>query len=735
MSIDPTSDPRPPVSRREFVGLAVAAGGGLALAVRLPALAADAAAPASARAVPAVAAVMAPAPAVRNPAAFLEISADDSILFTTPSVELGQGAHTAMPMIVLEELGGDWQRLRVRDAAADKAYDNPLSRTQMTVGSFSVRGWYSQLRQIGAAAREMLVLTAAQQWSVPASECSVANSVITHGPSGRRCSFGSVAARAASLPVPQQPVLKDPKTFALIGTSPPRTEIGGKVDGSARFGIDATLPGLLHAAVKTCPTLGGTLKSFDATAARRIAGFHSVVALPDGVIVLASSWWQARKALDAVTVEYDLGALAGVDSAKISGMLHAALDQPMPVVLEHGAALAALQGATRKLEATYEVPYLAHACMEPMNCTARVDANGSSEMWCSTQAPQRAQQVAAKIIGVPPERVIVHSTLAGGGFGRRGEADFVAQAVTAAKAAGRPVKLIWTREEDIQHDYYRPAATIRFRAGLDAGGRLRALASDMVTASAPDFIAGGIQGPPLYAQGVTDMNYAIPDFRVTAVNRNVGIRWGFWRSVAHSHNPFMFESFIDEIAHEAQQDPYEFRRSLLQHPEAARQLRVLETLADKSGWHEKRAGRHLGIAAFQAYGSYIGTVVELSAKGKALKIHRVVSVVDCGVAIHPDNIRAQLQGGMVFGLTAALRGEITVDNGAVVQRNFNDYPLLKIDEMPPVECHIVPSSAAPGGIGEPGTAPIAPALANAIFAATGERVRSLPLSRLGYSLA
>jgi isoquinoline 1-oxidoreductase beta subunit len=709
----------PLVTRREFVSLVAGASGGLALAIKLPALAADAA----------------PTPMVRNPSAFLQIGVDDSIMITTPSVEMGQGAHTAMPMIMMEELGGDWRRLQVRDAAPDKVYDNPLSRTQMTVGSFSVRGWYTQLRQIGAAAREMLILTAAQDWQAPVSECSAANSVITHGPSGRSCSFGSVAARAASLAVPQQPALKDNRDFGLIGTSPRRTEIATKVDGSAQFGIDVKLPDMLYAAVKTCPTLGGKLKSFDASAAEKISGYHSTVTLPDGVITIARSYWQAKKALDKVTVEYDLGPLAGVDSAKISALLHTALDAAAPVARSDGDALTALKNAAHTLEAVYEVPYLAHACMEPMNCTARVDANGA-EVWVPTQAPQRAQQTAANVIGTTPDRVTVHSTLLGGGFGRRGEADYVMQAVTAAKAtSGRPVKLVWSREEDIQHDYYRPAATTRFRAAFDAQRKLTGIASNMVTASSPDFIAGGIKGPPLFTQGVTDMNYAIPDFYVTGLNRNIGIRWGFWRSVAHSHNPFMFESFIDEIAHYRNQDPYEFRRSLLQHASAERQLRVLDTVAKAAGWHQPRKGHHLGIAAFGAYDSFIGTVVELSAKGKALTIHRVVTAVDCGVAIHPDNIRAQLQGGMVFGLTAALRGEITIDNGAVMQSNFHNYPLLTMAEMPTVECHIVPSTAAPGGIGEPGTAPIAPALASAIFAATGDRVRSLPLSKLGYTYA
>ncbi|HXN10566.1 MAG TPA: molybdopterin cofactor-binding domain-containing protein, partial [Steroidobacteraceae bacterium] len=412
-------------------------------------------------------------------------------------------------------------------------------------------------------------------------------------------------------------------------------------------------------------------------------------------------------------------------------LLHDGFDEPGTIARNDGDVAGALTHASRVIEAAYEVPYLAHACMEPMNCTARVDQAGC-EIWCGTQSPQAAQRAAAAVLKIPAERVRVHSMLLGGGFGRRGETDYVTQAVSAAQATGRPVKLLWSREEDIQHDFYRPAAAIRFRAGVDQTGKLNALDCNVVTSSSPSFRTGG---PPFYTGGVADMNYSIPHLRVSGVDKDIGIRFGFWRSVNDSHNPFMLESFIDEIAHATQQDPYQFRRAMLQGEDARRQRVLLDLLADKSGWGHAPPGHFLGIAAFGAFGSYIGSVVELSAHGQALTVHRVVTAIDCGVAIHPDNIRAQLEGGMVYGLAAALRGEITIARGAVQQGNFHDYPMLMMKEMPRVQAYIVPSTAAPGGVGEPGTAPIAPALANAIFAATGTRVRTLPLSKQNFSFS
>ncbi|MGB6452010.1 MAG: molybdopterin cofactor-binding domain-containing protein [Steroidobacteraceae bacterium] len=709
------------ISRREFVCTATAFGG-LALSLELPAQEGG-----SGRAREAV------HRAPRSPSAFLQIGEDESITIVTPAVEMGQGGHTAMPMIIMEELGGNWQRLRVVDAPAAAIYDNPLLGQQSTVGSFSVRGWYAELRRIGAAGRTMLVEAAAHTWRVSAADCSAENGYIIHRPSGRKRSFGSVARLAARLPVPESPPLKPPGRFELIGSSPMRVDIPDKVDGSARFGIDITLPDMLYAAVKTCPTLGGKLKSFDDSACRNISGHYATVPLEDGVVVVARSYWQARKALEKVSVEYDPGPLARLDSAQVSQRLRAGFDAPGIVARDDGDARAALTHAASTLESVYEVPYLAHACMEPMNCTARVTADGG-EVWCGTQSPQAAQLAAARVLGCPPARVAVHVQYLGGGFGRRGEADFVTQAVTAAKAtAGRPVKLIWSREEDIRHDFYRPAAAIRFRGGLDADGRLVALDCAVVSASAPSFGRPG--GPPFFTEGVSDLNYHIPNYHVTGLNENIGVRFGFWRSVNDSHNPFMVEGFIDELALAAKQDPYRFRRALLQHDSQAarRQLGVLDLVAQKAGWDHQPEGHFLGIAAFGAFGSFIATAVEVSVKEPIVTVHRVVTAIDCGVAVHPDNIKAQLEGGMVFGLAAALRGEITLQDGAVTQGNFNDYQMVNLLEMPRVDCYIVPSLAAPGGVGEPGTGPIAPALANAVSAAMGRRLRSLPLNK--YQLA
>jgi isoquinoline 1-oxidoreductase beta subunit len=711
------------ITRREFVHVAGGAIGGLALSLDLPAQ--EAARLPSGPSAP------------RSPSAFLQIGEDDRITIVTPAVEMGQGGHTSLPMMIMEELGGSCDRLHVVDAPAAAVYNNPMFGLQATVGSFSVRGWYNELRRIGAAARIMLVQAAARSWKVSATQCTADNGLVFHSPSGRKCSFGSVARIAASMPIPQDPPLKTVAQYTVIGTSASRIDIPDKVDGSARFGIDVQLPDMLYAAVKTCPTFGGKLKSFNDSACRSMPAYHSTVPIEDGVVVVARSYWQARKALERVRVDYDLGRLADLDSEGVSRRLRAGFDEQGIVARNDGDVEAALSHAAKRVEATYEVPYLAHACMEPMNCTARVTESGC-EVWCGTQNPQAAQTAAAKTLGIPPAKVQVHVQYLGGGFGRRGEADFVAQAVAAAKmTGGKPVKLIWTREEDLQHDFYRPAAAIRFRGGLDASGKLVALECKVVSASAPAF--GRPRGIPFFVEAVADATYLIPNFRVTGLNKDLGVRFGFWRSVNHSHNPFMIEGFIDELARAAGRDPYQFRRAMLQHDtEAARRQRgVLDLLAEKANWQHPPVGHAFGISAFPAFGSYIGTIVEVSVKDNAVTVHRVITAIDCGVAVHPDNIKAQLEGGMVYGLTAALRGEITLRNGAVTQTNFNDYPLLTLPEMPKVESYIIPSTAAPGGVGEPGTGPIAPSLANAIYAATGMRVRSLPLSKqsLSYRVA
>jgi isoquinoline 1-oxidoreductase beta subunit len=715
------------VSRREFLITAAAAGGGLVLSLPLPAAEEN---PEAGTAGPRARSASA---APRQPFAFLEIARDGAIIFTNPVVEMGQGGHTGMSLIVMEELDGDWSRLTVREAPASAVYNNPLFGQQSTVGSFSVRGWYTELRRIGAAARTMLIQAAAEQWQVPPSECSAARSVIRHAASGRSLNYGAVAATAAGLKVPQQPVLKQSTAFNLIGSSPPRVDVAAKVDGSARYGIDVQLPGMLYAAVKTSPTLTGKLKSFDDAEARASKGYQATARLPDGVVVIADTWWQARKALDKVKVEYEPGKLGGIDSVEVSRRLHAALDAQGEVSRNVGDVSAALQRAAQRLEAVYEVPYLAHACMEPMNCTASVKGE-YCELWCGTQSPQSVQGAVARALGIPPANIRVNILYLGGGFGRRGESDYGVQAALASKAAGRPVKLIWTREQDIQHDFYRPAAVARFRGGLDRDGKLIALECSYVTASSPSF-GGPSAGAGFYTGGITDTGYEIPNFRVTGSNQDLGVRFGFWRSVNSSHNPFMLEGFIDECARVTARDPYQFRREMLQGDSSKRQLALLDLLAEKSAWKAQRRGHHLGIACFPAFGSYVGAVVDIGMAGKKVSLHRVVSAIDCGTAVHPANIKAQMEGGTVYGLTAALRGSITLQDGAVVQGNFNDYPMLSMAEMPVVDTYILPSAEAPGGVGEPATGPISGALCNAIYAATGTRLRSLPLSHHGISYA
>lgn len=705
-----SSSQSPALSRRDFIYATAAVGGGLALGIRLQAQ--EGPRPPAA-----------PAP-VRPPSAFIQIDPDDTITITTPAVEMGQGGHTSLPMIMMEELGGDWRKLKVQDAAAAKVYNNPINNRQTTVGSFAVRGWYNELRRFSAAAREMLVTAGAARLGVPASECVAANSVITHTPSGRKIGYGSVAAAAASLPVPQQPVLKKIEDFKIIGTSPNRVDVPAKVDGSAQYGIDKRLPNMLYGAVRAAPQVTGKLKTYDDSAARAMKGFHSTVALENAVVVLAASWWQAKKALEKVKTEFEPGKLGGIDSAKVSSILRGGFSEPGTATRNDGAVDSALAAATNVIEAVYEVPYLAHACMEPMNCTAQVSGD-SCEIWCGTQAPQDAQAAAAAALKIPAERVTVHTMYLGGGFGRRGESDYVAQAAAAAKAAGRPVKLLWTREEDLQQDYYRPASAVRFRASLGADGSLQALDSHVISASSPNF---GGNRPPAFTGGISDSRYNIPNFRVTGINKDIGLRWGFWRSVNLSHNPYMFEGFIDELAVLAKQDPYQFRRRLLQHEKGQRQLAVLDLAAEKAGWGKAPKGHFQGIATTEGFGSIVACVAEISLQGEAIVIHRIVTTIDCGVAVHPANILAQVEGGAIYGLTAMARGEITLDNGAVQQTNFHDYPMLMMVQAPVSDCYIVPSKEPPGGVGEPGTGPITPAIANAIFAATGKRVRSLPLS-------
>jgi isoquinoline 1-oxidoreductase beta subunit len=699
------------LSRRQFITHSALAGSGLVIALTINARASD---------LPSGASTL---------NAFIRIGADDTITLITPAVEMGQGGHTAMAILLMDELCGDWRKLSVQDAPADPLYNNPMVHLQITAGSFSVRGWYNDLRKAGATAREMLIQAGAQALNVSIDECVASNGRVVHPPSGRSMTFGQLANAAALLPAPAEPKILG--TQPLIGTSPARLDVPKKVDGSARFGIDMELPGMVYAVVRGAPTLTGKLKSCDISKARQQTGFIQCVEMSDAIIVVADTYWHAKKALELVDTTWDDGKLGGMDSKKLSSELRTAFKAEGIVAKNVGDVQNAQNNAHHVLEAVYEVPFLAHACMEPMNCTAVV-TDTHCDVYCGTQSPQGAQAAAAEAIGFKPQQVNVHTQYLGGGFGRRGESDFAAQAAKAAQAVGRPVKLIWSREEDLSHDYYRPAAAIQFKASFDADKNLTGLDCNVVTASAPN--RGG-KGAPFYTGSIYDnsYSYSVPNFKTTGFNLDSGVRFGYWRSVNDSHNPFMLEGFMDECAHYCGVDPLEFRRQHLHTKEAERHLNLLNFLAEKAQYGKQTKGRYQGIAAFPSFGSVIGCIVEISVKGKQVTIHRVVNAVDCGVAVHPDNIVAQLQGGMVYGLTAVIKGEITLKNGQVLQKNFNDYPLLTMAEMPRVECHIVPSQEAPGGIGEPGTGPIAAALANAIYAATQIRVRNLPLNKSGFT--
>ncbi len=646
------------------------------------------------------------------PNAWLQVNDDGTVVVQVAASEMGQGVMTAIPMLVAEELEADWQRVRVEFAPARAEYANPLMGNQATGGSTAIRGFFQPLREAGAMAREMLVAAAAARWGVAPGSCRADRGEIIHLPSGRRLGFGELASEAARQPLPEQVRLKESGTFRLLGTPVPRMDTPAKVNGSAVFGQDVRVPGMLFASIERCPWFRGKAVRVEVGEALRLPGVVDVQIIDAGVAVLAESTWAAFKGRSALQVQWSPSKLQGLDSGAIRARLQKALDRPKPRRNE-GNVDKAFRAADRTIEAEFALPYQAHACMEPMNCTAQV-GSGECTVWAPTQAPGRTQQTAARITGLPPDRVRVVTTFLGGGFGRRSEQDFVEEAVELARRTGRPVQVAWSREDDIRHDFYRPASHSRLRAALDAQGR--PIAWHQITA-----------GPGL-AQGGIDIPYAIPNLRLEQAVVEPGVPVGFWRAVGASNNAFPVECFMDELAAAAGRDPFEFRRDLLAD---ARPRAVLELAAQKAGW-----GRHLppgqgrGIALYRSFGSFVAQVAEVSVEGERVRVRRIVCAVDCGVVVNPNTVEAQMESGIVYGLTAALESAITVRDGAVAQSNFHDFPLLRFDAMPQVEVHIVPSGEAPGGIGEPGTPPAAAAVANAIFAATGQRIRALPI-RLG----
>ena len=719
------------VSRRDFLKTGATTAAGLTIAFYIPSRFTEVAR-GHAPSVPGNDAAFAPN-------GWVHIGTDGMVTITVDKSEMGQGVNTSYPMLVAEELDADLALVRVGAAP-----ENPAGWTRRmgTGGSSSVRSSYDTLRKAGATARGMLVAAAAQQWGVDASACRTEKGAVIHTATGRTLRYGALVSRAAALPAPSDPPLKNPAEFRILGTRVRRLDTPAKVNGTARFGIDTRVPGMLYASIERSPAFGGGVSRVDDSRARTMPGVKRVVQLAavksarseNAVAVVADSYWHALAARRALHIEWNDGPNGSLDSTAIRARLAQLAEKAGIPARTEGDASAAMKSAAKTIEAVYEVPYLAHATMEPMNCTAHVRDDGC-DVWAPTQGQSGTQQVAAEVAGLPPEQVRVHTTYLGGGFGRRSETDFVAEAVQLSRVMGAPVQVIDTREDDVRHDFYRPTTYNRFAAGFDAGGRVVAWTHRIVGAS----IATSKGRPPRdgidgsLVEGAANVPYEIPGILVEQTIADLPIPLGYWRSVGSSHNAYLTECFVDEVARAAGKDPYEFRRALLaNHP---RHLGVLELAAEKAGWGKPLpAGRTRGIAVAESFGSYVAEVAEVSLDGNSVpRVHRVVCAVDCGPIVNPDTIEAQMQSGIVYGLTAALYGDITIDRGRVRQGNFNDYPMLRMKEMPAVEVYIVPSSEKQGGIGEPGTPPIAPAVCNAIFAATGKPVRRLPIVRDGKS--
>jgi isoquinoline 1-oxidoreductase beta subunit len=664
--------------------------------------------------------------------AWLVIGSDDTVTIRVAQSEMGEGVFTSMPMLVAEELECDWTKVRAEYASANRSLrENRVYQRMATNGSGAVRRSREYLQQAGASARARLIAAAAQQWGVPASACRAEHGTVVHPASGRKVNYGAIAAAAATVKLDAEPAIKTPEQFTLLGKSQNRLDVPLKVNGTAAFGIDVRLPDMLYAAVMTCPVFGGTVQRYEFDAIKNLPGVRTAVEIPNGIAVVADSFWRAKTALEVMPVEWNFGAHANANSTAFWQAFREALDKPGAVAKAEGDALAAIKASATVVEADYEAPYLAHATMEPMNCTAQVTPQ-RVDVWVGTQNPEGALAAAAEITGVAPDNVYVHNCFLGGGFGRRSNADHVRQAVTVAKAlGGRPVKLIWTREEDMRHDGYRPMAAIRFRAALDANGTPVAYFNRSVTHSIlsgvrPDDIKGGIDRTSV--EGLATIPYGFPQYRIEHLIHNTHVPVWFWRSVGASQNGFAVECFLDEVAHAGGKDPVELRRQLLKgHPDW---LHVLDTVAQKANWGKAMPpGTAQGVAIVESYGSIVGEVAEVSvSKRGEVRVERVVCAIDCGHIVNPLTVAEQMESGIVWGLTAALYGQISIENGRVVEGNFDDYQMLRLDAMPEVETHLALTGGDKwGGVGEPGVPPIAPAVCNAIFKITGKRIRSLPL--------
>lgn len=709
------------LSRRGFLQSTAVVSGGLVIAMYLPGCGK-----------PQDAAKMAGPVKMVEANAWLRIGTDGSIAVLCDRSEMGQGVYTALPTLVAEELGVAPETISVGFAPAGAAYVNNLLGTQATGGSTSVRDAWEKLRMASAEARERLIAVAAKDWSAPPASCSVADGYVLF--TNRRKSFGELAEAAAALPKPENIQLRNKADFRFIGKPQKRLDTAAKVDGTAQYGIDVRLPGMLYAALAQPPELGATVKGFKDESAKTMPGVRHVLQTSSGVAVIADSWWQAKQARDALDIQWSPGPNAKLNNAAIYAGLKSASRGKGKVVREEGDADAALRGGGKRVEAVYELPMLAHATLEPQNCTAEFK-DGACHIYAPTQAQQMAQGAAAQAAGLPVEQVFVHTTFLGGGFGRRLDVDFIPAAVECAKAAGKPVKLLWTREDDTSHDKYRPPARNSCSAALDEQGKLSAFKLHLVAPSitarwAPAAVKDIVD--PFAVEAAHNFPYETANVYIDYLQHEIGIDVGYWRSVSHALNCFTVESFMDEVAIAAGQDPYQFRHDALS--KQPRWQAVLDATASKARWGRAAEGRHQGIALMSGYDTYLAQVAEVSVQGNQLKVHKIVCVIDCGQMVNPDIVRAQAEGSIVFGLTAALYDDINIVGGKVQEQNFHNFRLMRINEVPEIEIYLLDSDEKPGGMGEPAVAPVAPALCNAIYAATKKRLRALPVVKQGFTV-
>ena len=695
-------------ARRGFIKTTSALSGALVIGFNLPAAGARAA----------------DAPTLTN--AWVKVDSKGGVTLICHRSEMGQGVYTSMPMLVAEELDVPLSSVKIEMAPSAPVYINAMLGGQITGGSTSVRDAWTKLREAGASARTVLVSAAADTWKVPASECAAADGIVTHK-SGKKLGYGALVAKASTMKAPDKVALKDPKDWKIIGKNKARLDTPAKVYGKAQYGIDVKKPGMLIASLAQAPVIGGKVIKVNDAKAKALKGVVAIVQIPDGIAVLAKDFYIAKKGRDLLEIEWDNGPGANLDNQEIEAALRTASVNSGAIMRKDGAGIADMDKAALKVEAEYELPFLAHATLEPVNCTAEF-INGECHVTGPIQFQQGAQYGVAAGVGMPPEKVFIHTTFLGGGYGRKLEVDFQIQAAQIAKAAGKPVKLLWSREDDMTHDFYRPLSLHQMAAGLDAAGNVTTfhskLISPSITARAfPSVVQNGKD--PFMAEGSENLTYKIPNIIIENVIHDTGIRVGYWRSVSNALNAFAVESFVDEIALATKKDPVALRMDMLKGD--ARSQNVLKLATEKAGWGKAAAGRALGVAQMECYGTHSAVVAEVSMTKDGPKVHKVTAVVDCGIVVHPDQAHAQIESGILLGFSSGMKNLITFKNGVVEQTNFDNYPMLRMSETPVIDITFVSSSAAPGGLGEVGVPLIMPAIANAVATLTGKRVRKLPL--------